>query len=161
MQKLFIASLCGLFSSSLMGQQLTQQVFNSSGMVFQSANFSVSSSLGEPFTTTFNNDAVILTQGFIQPIKSDLFISLLPLVNLDNNYKLYPNVTSEGVSYEFSDKTLDIQKFEVYGNDGRLIKTLTQPNNYLNLSDLSNGIYWLRPVAANKQFGVKKVVKTR
>jgi hypothetical protein len=161
MQKIFMASLCGLFSSALMGQQLSQQVLNSSGMVFQSANFSISSSVGEPFTTSFSNADVMLTQGFIQPIRTDVPTSLIPFANLDDNYKVFPNVTSEGVSYEFSDKTLVAQKFEVYGNDGRLVKTLTNPDNFLNLSDLSNGIYWLRPIVADKQFGVKKVVKTR
>ncbi len=161
MCKTFLISLLGLLTHALIGQQISQQVINSSGSVFQSTTFSLTSNVGEAITTTFNTGNNILSQGFIQPIKTDVPTSLRPFADLDDKYTIYPTITLESVSFEFSDKTIDLQKFEIYGNDGRLVKSISNPQNAINLSDLANGIYWLRPIVANKQFGLKKIIKTR
>jgi Secretion system C-terminal sorting domain len=160
MRKLFITSLVGLFAYPLSGQQMPQQVINSSGTTFQAAAFSLSFNVGQTVTTTLANDQNTLSQGFLQPLKTDVPTSLLPFVELDGNYSVFPSLFTEGVNFEFPDKTLEIQKFEIYANDGRLVKSINQPQNSLNLSELSNGIYWLRPIVTNKQFGLKKVIKT-
>jgi hypothetical protein len=161
MRKLFMSSLVGLFVSPLIGQQMPQQVINSAGTTFQAPTFSLAFNVGQAVTTTLANDQNTLSQGFLQPLKTDVPTSLQHFGDLDGNYTVFPSLFTEGVNFEFPDKTLDIQKFEIYANDGRLIKSIAQPQNVLNLSELSNGIYWLRPVAANKQFGLKKVIKTQ
>jgi hypothetical protein len=161
MRKLLMSSLVGLFVSQLMGQQIPQQVVNSSGTTFQASTFSLSFNVGQTVTTTVANNQNTLSQGFLQPLKTDVPTALLPFMESDGNYTVYPSLFTEGVNYEFPDKTLDIQKFEIYANDGRLVKSISHPQNVLNLSDLLNGIYWLRPVVANKQFGLKKVIKTQ
>jgi hypothetical protein len=161
MRNLFMSGLGGLLVSPLMGQQMPQQVVNSSGTTFQAPTFSLSFNVGQTVTLTLANNSNTLSQGFLQPLKTDVPTSLQLFVDLDDNYTVYPNVTTEGVNFEFPDKTLNIQKFEIYANDGRLAKSISLPQSFLNLSELSNGIYWLRPVVANKQFGSKKVIKTR
>ena len=158
-----LSTLLSLFllSYSLSAQQIPQKVVNSSGTVFQINNVSITFSVGEPITSTLINTSTILTQGFIQPIKTDLPTSLLYLADLDAAFTTFPNPVTEGVTIEFTDKSITPLKYEVYNNDGRLVLSTSDSNSYINLSILSDGIYWLRPIVVGKQFGVKKIVKTR
>ena len=158
-----LSTLLSLFllSYSLSAQQIPQKVVNSSGTVFQINNVSITFSVGEPITSTLINTSTILTQGFIQPIKTDLPTSLLYLADLDAAFTTFPNPVTEGVTIEFTDKSITPLKYEVYNNDGRLVLSTSHSNSYINLSILSDGIYWLRPIVVGKQFGVKKIVKTR
>ena len=67
MKKLNIITIAWLLSFTLAAQSLSPEVIASSGEYFESANNSISFTLGEIATETYSNGNNILTQGFQQP----------------------------------------------------------------------------------------------
>ncbi len=147
-----------LFSQA---QKLSQNVLNSAGSTFSSGNTTIQFSVGEAVTSSFANNSTLLSQGFNQPIKSDLPTSLRYLSDLDGSFSVFPSPTTEGVTLEMSDKAIVLTKIEVYAADGRLVLSQTDAKNFVNLSSLADGVYWLCPMATNKQFSLKKIVKIK
>lgn len=161
MRKLLVLFFVLQFIGNLSAQQIQQNVTNASGSVFQADNLTITFSVGEPIISTLMNNNHLLSQGFIQPIKTDLPTSLLHFANLDASFTTYPNPVTEGVTVEFTDNSIIPLKYEVYSSDGRLVLNILESKSYINLSALSNGIYWLRPIVLGKDFSVKKIIKNQ
>ena len=76
MQKL-IFTLIVVSSISLKAQKIEQQVINSSGSNFSNNGITVTSNVGQTVIALLSSNNNIVTQGFLQPIKSDLPTALL------------------------------------------------------------------------------------
>lgn len=76
-----------------------------------------------------------------------------------DEWSLFPNPATERVVLKFAKDPLDEQAF-VYNVDGRLIKTIAITENpiYINLSELTEGLYLVR--LKNNNAFVKKLIKT-
>ena len=61
-----------------------------------------------------------------------------------NTISLFPNPTSEFIS--ISAKKHDIDKIELFGTDGRIVKTqkLTHSNEKVDVRNLTTGIYYIK-----------------
>jgi hypothetical protein len=68
MKNIYLITLFLGLSTGIAGQSVSPDVLTSSGGYDESPNASLSWSLGEPSTETFNAGGIILTQGFQQPI---------------------------------------------------------------------------------------------
>lgn len=158
MKKNFTFFILTLLFNNLDAQQILQQTINTSGNSFSSANFSISSNVGQSITSTLTSSNAILTQGFLQPFTFDI-PTFLVQPNLDNNFVVYPTLTSEGIFYELHDKTLIVKGIEVYDSEGRIVLRQEGYVTYISLANLPNGAYWLRPLVDNKIFGMKKIIK--
>lgn len=158
MKKHLLFFIFTLIFNSLNAQQILQQVTNTYGNSFSSTNFSISSNIGQSITSTLTSGNAILTQGFLQPFTFDI-PTFLVQPNLDNNFVVYPTLTSEGIFYELHDKTLIVKGIEVYDSEGRIVLRQEGYVTYISLANLPNGAYWLRPLVDNKVFGIKKVIK--
>jgi hypothetical protein len=150
-----------IFSSwAINAQKIQQQVINSSGSSFSNNGITVAFNVGEPITSTLSTNNNVVSQGFIQPIKSDLPTALKEYAALDGNFMLYPNPTNGHINLTLNEGTITLKRVDIYANDDRLVLSRTLSNNSIDVSNLSDGIYWIRPISDEKQFGLKKLVKT-
>jgi hypothetical protein len=159
MHKLILASVF-LSSFTLNAQQIQQQVINASGSHLANNGIHLTSNVGEPITTMLSTNSNIVSQGFVQPIQSDLPTALKEYATLDNNFTLYPNPSVFSVTLTFNAEIVALKRVDIYANDGRLVSSQTLSNNTINVTELSDGIYWIRPISDEKVFGLKKLVKT-
>ncbi len=157
--KLLISAI--IFSSFVANaQQIKQQVINSSGSVFSNNSISVSFNVGEPLTSMLSTIDNIVSQGFIQPIKSDVPTALKEFAQMDDNFMLFPNPSVGSVNLTTNEPKTTLTHVDIYASDGRLMLSKTLTNNSFDMSSLSDGIYWIRPISNDKQFSLKKIVKT-
>lgn len=146
-----------LFSSSVANaQKIQQQIINSSGSVFSNNNISVTFNVGEPLTSMLSNNDSLLTQGFIQPLKIDLPTAL----EEEDECVLFPNPTVGIVNVTINEPKITLTRVDIYTNDGRLVLSKNLTNNSFDMSSLPDGIYWVLPFSNDKQFCLKKIVKT-
>jgi hypothetical protein len=134
-----------------------QEVLTSSGDYFSSSEGSLSWTLGEPISETYNQNH-ILTQGFQQDYENILSVTQLtahiyPLV--------YPNPFTNKVFIdlpEFFNSNEDL-KVDLKDNTGRSVYK-TQISNVITLDNLSDGIYYLElTIGINTKY-TYKLVKT-
>lgn len=154
-----IFTLIAVSSISLKAQKIEQQVINSSGSNFSNNGITVTSNVGQTVIALLSSNNNIVTQGFLQPIKSDLPTALLEFAKLDDGFDVFPNPTNGNVSLSFKDASTSLTRVDVYGSDGRLVIS-SNPKTEVDLTALSDGIYWVRPISENKSFGLKKLIKT-
>jgi len=69
---------------------------------------------------------------------------------------LYPNPTTEEVWV--NKKSMDGHDFTIYSGNGRILKQATILNQRVDLSDMPNGLLFLK-FELNEQVIVKKVIK--
>lgn len=93
-------------STSKAQASLERQVIASSGEYLTSPSLSLSCTIGEPVVTTAVNVKLILTQGFQQPLESE--ITSVDFDMADWSIKAFPNPFNENVNIEIaSDKSSD------------------------------------------------------
>lgn len=73
-----------------------------------------------------------------------------------SNFNLYPNPTTGLLNFE--DKGLKIDKIVIVDIRGKVVKTITSFNNQIDVSDLSNGIFYIRVIAKEGMI-TKKIIK--
>ncbi len=106
--------ICIMAFALLSFQANAQQVIASAGGYFQSDNLSLSFTLGEPVTATYQNDEIILIQGFQQPYN----FYLQQILNIPAGWSgvsTYLNPLNKGVEGMFS----------TFGNDFIILSAMT------------------------------------
>lgn len=74
-----------------------------------------------------------------------------------NNISLYPNPVKEILNVSLSENT-NIESYEIYDLIGKKVASKNTTENFINVSDLSNGIYVLK-VATNEGVITNKFIK--
>jgi len=139
----FIAVVTGFlfFNKTCYGQQ----VVTTSGGQFESQNLSVSHTIGEPLTTTFIGNDIILTQGFQQP---GLKVTSIKSKTVSQYaFNLYPNP----VKYELTisgQKTSEVFLVIITNSAGTVLFNekilLGLQDNKLDFSNYVQGVYHVR-----------------
>lgn len=88
-------------------------------------------------------------------VKMDPSIVGVEELDINNQVKIYPNPTSNQLYIES-----DLSKFEITIIDftGKTIKTIKQNTNFVDITDLSNGIYFIKVFTVNGTI-TKKFIK--
>jgi len=73
------------------------------------------------------------------------------------NFSVYPNPAEEKIHLDIPPQ-IQVDKVQVYDNQGRVVKEFITFNNTLNISDIPKGIYYLK-LETNKGVRFKKIVK--
>lgn len=154
-----ILSAVFLSSFTLKAQQIKQQVINSSGSHLIQNSLHLTSNVGEPITIMLSTTDNIVTQGFVQPIKTDVPTVLKEYAALDNSFTLYPTPSVSNVTLELKEPLIRVKRVDIYANDGRFVSSLALSNNSIDISQLTDGIYWIHPISDEKELGLKKLVK--
>ena len=119
-----------LFCSKIsFAQQISidRQVFGSTGNYIDAGTIKASSTVGETVTLTFSQTALIVTQGFEQPvsdsIRIDIFTGGVKDIEPDGiHISVYPNPTMDEVILDFKlDKSMDIGT-DIYNATGQLMR---------------------------------------
>lgn len=144
--------------NTICAQSISNQVFASSGKEYLSNYSSLNWTLGETFIGSFEIKSGIQTLGFHQNTSRKL-----PAVvaSLDKEIKVFPNPFLNEV---FIHSTTDMNEsvIQLLAPTGQLLysKNLRLSNLYqLNLSNLSNGIYYLK-IISEKDFNFKILKKS-
>ena len=91
--KLFFAILFLFAAIRLHAQTLERQVIGSAGIYQTAAWGSLSSTTGESVTNTFTTSSLILTQGFQQPLQSD--VRVYDIVGDNISVTVFPNPAAD------------------------------------------------------------------
>jgi hypothetical protein len=132
-----------IITSTAFSQSITTEVFASSGSNFSDGGTSLNWTLGESFTETYEISSGIQTLGFHQTFFETP--QVVPQLT-DADLKVYPNPFSEYL-YVKSMKPSDKTHIRIFNATGDIVfdkKFYTTSTCKLNLSQLSDGIYYLK-----------------
>ncbi len=122
-------------------QTTTPVVVASSGDFFEGTNASLSWTLGEIMTETYNGSSNQLTQGFQQPLDLTSSLGEDALITVS----VYPNPTQANVTVEIPDNS-ELLQIEVYDIAGKLIfsqsYTGTGPK-LISFENMADGMYFM------------------
>ena len=137
---LFIIVIIANYASA---QGIVQQVYASSGSYFSNGTYSLSSTIGEPITSTFNSTNYYLTQGFQQP---NYIITAVEDFDKNSNIIVYPNPADDYINIDLGTTNLDKYRFELYDVTGRLMMTgnITDKITKLDMGSYASDIYFIR-----------------
>ncbi|PKP20607.1 MAG: hypothetical protein CVU05_08665 [Bacteroidetes bacterium HGW-Bacteroidetes-21] len=157
MKKIIFTITFGLFAMICANAQvLSPEVIASSGGDFQGTGTSLSWTLGEPVTETFEGSNAILTQGFHQGIYTVVNVFENPSANL--SVTLYPNPVVDILNIDINNPE-EVLNFTLSDLNGRML--FSQKSNeskmQINLKDYASSNYLL--VIWNSKGDVVKTYK--
>lgn len=137
-----------LFSAHIRAQSLTPTVVSSTGNFKVTGGYSLSSTVGEPITTTVTSANYILTQGFQQQSLKGVSVQEIQTENL--NINVFPNPAAEEVNvliFSPNASSTMVKLFDVLGREiavpTNIINEGTQKQFTLNLKSLSASMYFI------------------
>jgi len=137
-------------SLSSLAQSLTPTVVSSTGDYYVGSAATLSWTLGEVVTDTYNGTSNQLTQGFHQP---DLRFSIIEDLATEMTLNLFPNPTNGLVSFEIKNN-FDALNIAILDPAGRIIYTSSyaaQSVLQIDLSTFANGIYYMQVTTESNQ----------
>ncbi len=167
-----ISLLCTLLSAwSVQAQNSELQVVNANGGTTTINGIVYEWNVGEPITQTVAKSGIVITQGYLQPMKTKGGNSTANQ-NLEGltqeQIKVYPNPATSIVLLQPNFNGKGLLNYTLYDATGKslLQKTETLQNGnemqQLDVSHLANGQYWLQvqwQSKASKQIGTFKIDK--
>ena len=133
-----------------------QDIIATSGDYQETANGSLSWTIGEPVTETVSNGN-ILTQGFQQ---SRIIVSAILELNTSKiNVSIFPNPTNEFVKIVSSEN--DDYKIQLFNINGKLLveKQINKTDNTINMREFTNGTYLLKVTDKNRETTTYQIIK--
>jgi hypothetical protein len=140
----FLFSILLLFSIKARSQSLSPEVISSNGDFYTNTGGSVSFTIGETVTETFNGSSNMLTQGFQQPFVD---VTGIPESSSISCLSAFPMPFKNECSLDFTAMESGIYNISVYDLTGKQIfndKTmidLTDRSYKISLLNIDNGIY--------------------
>jgi|LakMenEpi03Aug12_release.lakeMendotaPanAssembly.Ray.scaffolds.fasta_scaffold69435_3 hypothetical protein len=146
--KIILVILFVLFSAHIKAQSLTPTVVSSTGNFKVTGGYSLSSTVGEPITTTVTSANYILTQGFQQQSLKGVSVQEIQTENL--NINVFPNPATEEVHVLILSpraSNTQVKMFDIIGREiivpTTIINEGTQKQFTLNLKSLSASMYFI------------------
>ncbi len=130
-------------TTGVQAQSIERSVIGSAGSYYyDGAAGSLSFTVGEAATATLASASNVLTQGFQQPVESDLITTIAPTP--DAGLQLYPNPAHDQLI--FLDAQLRALRFVVRDAAGRVVqveRTAFAGEHRFDVAELAYGPYWL------------------
>ena len=164
MKKPILLFLTLILSVSLFSQSLSPTVIASAGGFAAAGGYSISQTIGELAVKTLTNNDLLLTQGFQQPQLS--VANFIEPEEVEWSLNTYPNPVKDMMYIEYSlqeetDLMLEIR--DITGkkvSEEKLEQLSGDSETSVNLSDLRNGIYFLKFYSPDKKlFKIIKIQK--
>lgn len=142
---------------ALSAQEISSSVMSSSGGVFISDNLSMTWTIGEPVTETWENGSYIITQGFQQTNYTITRINKPGIVSF--TVDVFPNPVSDflNISVQENSGNTDYILYDLNGqivSNGKIIGN----NTMVNMSKLPASTYMLR-IHGNNKTADFKIIK--
>jgi len=135
-----------LFCLNLFSQNEVIQSINSSGMVFNSSDLSVSTSLGQVFYYNFQNGNSMITQGFQQPYLNQSSVDKVSIAE-NSKIQLYPNPNNGKLNLKWLSSDEGFLEIKIFNGLGQLVyqnqNKIEGLNSHLvfDIDVLSSGLY--------------------
>jgi hypothetical protein len=148
-QKLFFTILFSFTIYGSQAQSLERQVIGSAG-TFQTASWgSLSSTTGEALTTTLSSSSNFLTQGFQQPLPSDINVKVNEVAPGNFNVRVFPNPAGDFINVVIingdAGKHYSVTLFDLPGQklslQCQVVTTGCETTFKFDLNPLANGSY--------------------
>lgn len=124
-------------------QQIIRSSFSCLGNSVTETNFRYRHTVGQPSNTMlFSGEDVILRQGFQQPFSSQ---KSKRLNDLSFEFSFYPNPANKSIEIK-SNSINPINHIIIKDAQGRICKMIKEPflsRKIIEISDLSNGVYFI------------------
>jgi hypothetical protein len=148
MKQLLLTGIAIAFATIIWGQNADQQVISSSGGDMSSGQYSLSWTLGEPVTATHENQNIILTQGFHQPMDVPTGID----EQQEGEILVYPNPTRDQLHFDLP-TNLSVVDVRIHDLHGKVISghSAITGSRTINLNNLASGTYILTIINPKNQ----------
>jgi len=156
--KILLLQLIVICHNISYGQSLVRSSLSSIGSTYSDDGFILRQTIAQPSNTLVgSNGGFVLRQGFQQPLNS----RIIPNSNTTIDFSLYPNPAYEKTLLEFKE---EIQPYSVTISNinGRVLTKLNDQklmSNWLDLKNLTPGIYFVTVVSERKTGSKKLIVK--
>jgi len=157
MKKFFLLITAIFCAGCLSAQSISSSVMSASGTSFESENFTLHFSIGEPLNTIIEEGDVTISQGVLQIILNK--ITPVEETALSNAVEVYPNPTADIISINISDA--QIYECKLFDVNGTLLhqETLSNQKSKFNIEHLPKATYLLKVLRNNKIYQNMKIVK--
>ena len=138
---------------------LCQEVLSTGGDFHQTPQGSLSFTIGEPISETFDAGENVLTQGFQQ---TKLIITAIETPEMENfKLHIFPNPTHSTILIETTDDVQQSMQFALYDLNGKILYNICSDQSILeiDLTSFSPGTYLLRISNDNQQMNTYKIIK--
>lgn len=148
MKHLLLTGIAIAMATMMFGQNVDQQVISSSGGDMSSGQYSLSWTLGEPVTATHENQNIILTQGFHQPMDLPTGID----EEQEGDILVYPNPTRDQLHFDLPTR-LSVVDVRVHNLHGKVISGHSgiTDSRTVDLNNLAAGTYILSIINPENQ----------
>lgn len=154
---------CLIFAFVVLTQfTFAQQTITTTGGNASSTGGSSSFTIGQTVYSTNTGVTASEAQGVQQPYEISIVIGLEIAKSIDVSFIVYPNPSNKYVVLNIGDYESDKLHAQLFDATGKLIyKTdIKQQKTTIAMGKLSNGIYLLRVVDANKEIKTFRIVKS-
>ena len=133
-------------------QSIERQVFSTAGFHTEQIEFNI----GEVMTSTFQNDDLLLTQGFEQGELIDIAVNEIPSIS---SLLIYPNPTrfQFAVATPGKSSSLDITILDMTGQLVEVISVYQQTQN-IDVTALAAGTYMLNIISADQKINERHLL---
>ncbi len=163
MKKITLFIVAILIAGYTFSQTVSPELISSSGDYYynETTGYSISWSIGEPMTASYNQAEGSVTEGF-HAIESLLTIVEVVKIFNENNIIIYPNPTAELINVEYPDLKSNT-KIEIYNMQGKLMisQKITSTNEQINLSKLASSTYIVKIIEDNIELRTFKIQKIK
>jgi len=158
MSKLNLLLFSVLCSGFLQAQSISSSVMSASGTSFESENFTLHFSIGEPLNTIIEEGDVMISQGVLQIILNE--ITPVEETTLQNTFEIYPNPTTNVVSIKIDEpnKKYNCRLFDMNGTLLHEASLSNEKPNF-NIEHLPKATYLLEVVKGDKLYQNIKIIK--
>lgn len=141
------------------GMYEAQQVVVTAGNSLQSANGSVSYSVGQIFYQLQSTASGKVNPGVQQPY--EIFALATNENHIKNNILVYPNPVKDFLTVDFNSEKLIKARYQLFDGTGRIINQgdLKNLKNDINTSTLSAGLYMLTILSEGNNVKTFKIIK--
>lgn len=141
-------------------QLSAQEALVASGANVIGSNGNVSYSVGQVIYTTNFSASGSISQGVQQPYEIQTIMGL-DNFNVNLQFVVYPNPTSDWLAIKTSNLKYDTLRYELFDLNGRLILSdkIISENTILKLQELSTSMYLLKVLESNKEIKLFKIFK--
>lgn len=148
-----------LMTIALSAQEISSSVVSASGGVFTNENLSMSWSIGEPVTETWENGSFIITQGFQQSNYTITRINKPGKVSF--TVDVFPNPVSDYLNISVQDNSENAD-YILYDLNGQIVSNgkIIGNNTMINMSKLPASTYMLR-IHGNNKTADFKIIKNQ
>jgi len=138
-----------------------QESINASGGKASGSGGNVTYSVGQVVYTTITGTNGFVVGGVQQPYEISVVIGIKENENINLNYSVYPNPTSNNLQLKVENENLVDFSYQLYDITGKHIdnKKIESSLTSIDMSYLVSATYFIKVIQRNKELKIFKIIK--